>query len=46
MDTALLDTLGRIADALERLAPRAPGRPDLDAANAFVWRPENGRLMP
>ncbi len=46
MDTALLDTLGRIADALERLAPVRPGRADLDLADAFVWHPESGRLMP
>ncbi len=46
MDIALLDTLTRIADALERLAPPRPGRADLDAAEAFVWHPESGRLMP
>ena len=46
MDIALLDTLTRIADALERLAPARPGRADLDAADAFVWHPETGRLMP
>lgn len=46
MDTALLDTLGRIADALERLAPAGPGRADLAAADAFVWQPESGRLLP
>ena len=46
MDTALLETLGRIADALERLAPARQGRADLDAADAFVWHPESGRLMP
>ena len=46
MDTALLNTLGRIADALERLAPVRPSRVDLDVADAFVWHPENGRLMP
>lgn len=46
MDTALLATLERIADALERLAPTGPGRADLSAANAFVWQPESGRLVP
>ncbi len=46
MDNALLETLGRIAAALERLAPPPPVRPDLDAADAFVWRPEERRLMP
>ena len=29
--------LERIADALERLAPTPPPRPDFDAADAFVW---------
>ena len=46
MDTALLDMLGRIAEALERLAPALPGRVDLEVAEAFVWHPESGRLMP
>ena len=46
MDTALLDMLARIADALERLAPAVPARADLDAADAFVWHPESGRLIP
>ena len=31
--------LGRIADALDRLAPHAPARPNLAAADAFVWHP-------
>ncbi len=44
MDTALLDTLARIAAALERLAPPPPPRPDLHAADAFVWHPEE-RLL-
>ena len=38
--------LTRIADALERLAPPPPGRPDLHAADAFVWHPARGRLDP
>ncbi len=46
MDTALMEVLGRIASALERLAPPAPGRADLDGADAFVWHPETGRLAP
>ena len=46
MDTALLDTLARIAEALERLAPAAPGRADLEAADAFVWHPDTARLAP
>ena len=36
---ALLPTLTRIAEALERLAPPAAARPDLSAADAFVWHP-------
>ncbi len=46
MDNALLETLGRIAAALERLAPPPAVRPDLDVADAFVWRPEERRLVP
>jgi uncharacterized protein len=38
--------LRRIADALERLAPPAPSKPDFDAAEAFVWRAERGTLAP
>ena len=37
--------LGRIALALERLAPEAPPRPDFDAADAFVWS-STGWLTP
>ena len=40
------EVLRRIADALERLAPPAPARPDFDAAEAFVWRAEKGTLAP
>ena len=40
------DTLRRIADALDRLAPPAPAKPDFDAAEAFVWRAEKGTLAP
>jgi hypothetical protein len=38
--------LGRIADALERLAPPPPPQPDFAAAEAFVWQPEGARLAP
>ena len=41
-DAALLE---RIASALERLAPQGKGRPDLTAADAFIWHPD-GRLAP
>ena len=43
---ALADTLERIADALDRLAPRPPALPDLSAADAFVWHGESGALQP
>ncbi len=36
--------LERIADALERLAPPSPTKPDFLAAEAFVWHPEGRRL--
>src|SRR5690242_17122202 len=39
-------TLHRVADALERLAPSAPDVPRFDAADAFVWHPEGRRLAP
>ena len=38
--------LTRIAEALERLAPPPPGPPDLSGADAFVWQPGTGRLVP
>jgi predicted AAA+ superfamily ATPase len=38
--------LSRIADALERLAPPPPPAADLDAADAFVWTPAQGRMTP
>jgi uncharacterized protein len=38
--------LTRIADALERLAPRAAPVNDLDAADAFVWHAEREWLEP
>jgi predicted AAA+ superfamily ATPase len=43
METSLLL---RIAEALERLAPPPPARPDLSAADAFVWHPSPARLAP
>ncbi len=41
----LLPLLQRIADALERLAPPVQAALDLDSADAFVWRPEDGALQ-
>ena len=40
----LAQTLIRIAEALERLAPAAPPAPDFAAADAFVWRAGAGTL--
>jgi predicted AAA+ superfamily ATPase len=39
------DVLSRIADALERLAPRPRAAPDLTIADAYVWHPD-GQLAP
>lgn len=41
-----LDTLQRIAAALERLAPPARRAPDLTAADAFVWQASAHALVP
>ena len=41
-----LDVLARIADALERLAPRPVPKPDFDAADAFVWHTDPPRFEP
>src|ERR1700686_2163112 len=38
------DTLERIANALERLAPAPPPTPDLAVADAFIWQPDAHRL--
>jgi hypothetical protein len=38
--------LNRIAEALERLAPRAAGAIDFDAADAFVWQAAAQHLQP
>jgi predicted AAA+ superfamily ATPase len=42
-NTALLS---RIADALERMSPAPPPRPDMGGADAFVWQPREHRLQP
>jgi predicted AAA+ superfamily ATPase len=39
MDQALLATVTRIAEALERLAPPPAAPVDLAAADAFIWQP-------
>ncbi|RGP37819.1 ATP-binding protein [Pseudotabrizicola alkalilacus] len=40
------DTLARIADALERLAPSPRPAPDFTAADAFAWHTDPDRLEP
>ena len=40
------DTLNRIADALDRLAPTSSSAPTLDGANAFIWHIDPDRLTP
>ncbi|GBR00986.1 ATP-binding protein [Acetobacter oeni] len=46
MTTELHPILERIASALERLSPPPATLGGLDAADAFVWQPERGRLDP
>jgi predicted AAA+ superfamily ATPase len=46
MDQRLLDIVTRLAEALERLAPPAPTKVDLSAADAFVWHPSPAHLAP
>jgi predicted AAA+ superfamily ATPase len=36
--------IARIAEALERLAPAPPNKPDFAIADAFVWHPDARRL--
>ncbi|MCK5445858.1 MAG: ATP-binding protein [Rhodospirillaceae bacterium] len=45
-DMDQIPLLGRIADALERLAPKATAKADLSGADAFVWHPQGGALSP
>jgi predicted AAA+ superfamily ATPase len=45
-DTELADVMRRIAEALERLAPRPPQAPDFALADAFVWHATGGALQP
>jgi predicted AAA+ superfamily ATPase len=46
MDDRALALLTRLTEALERLAPAAPGPVDLHAAEAFVWHPSPAHLTP
>jgi uncharacterized protein len=45
-DPDLEPLLTRIAGALERLAPPAPPKADLDSADAFIWHAEGDWLEP
>ena len=45
-DDDFRDLLGRVADALERLAPPPEPPADLSAADAFSWAAEGDRLIP
>jgi len=42
----IAESLARIAAALERLAPPAPPPLDFNAAEAFLWHADAGRLSP
>ncbi|MGI9465434.1 MAG: ATP-binding protein [Aestuariivirgaceae bacterium] len=42
----LAETLARIANALERIAPPVTEKPDFSAAHAFVWQATPARLTP
>ena len=46
IDGGIQGLIARIADALERAAPPRPPPPDPGSAEAFVWRAEDGRLVP
>jgi predicted AAA+ superfamily ATPase len=39
-------TLRRIATALERIAPPPKAPPDFSIADAFIWQPTGGKLVP
>ena len=45
-DPALFDLLGRIAEALERLAPPYTEAAGFELADAFVWHPAPPRVSP
>ena len=46
MDQSLVELAGRIAAALERLAPPPLAAVDLASADAFVWHPSPPHLAP
>ncbi len=45
-DFSTLSLISRIAEALERLAPKPPEAPDFRAADAFVWRASDESAQP
>ncbi|MEM0909273.1 MAG: ATP-binding protein [Pseudomonadota bacterium] len=45
-DPHLLARLDTLITLLERWAPPAPAAPDFDAADAFLWRPQDTTLTP
>ncbi len=45
-DRAEIDSLSRIAEALERISPPPGNAPDIRAAEAFVWHTTPDRLHP
>jgi predicted AAA+ superfamily ATPase len=45
-DFSTLSLINRIAEALERLAPKPPEAPDFRAADAFVWRAADETAQP
>ena len=46
LPSELLAELERLRQAVERLAPPAPAKPDFSAADAFVWHSETGAFEP
>jgi uncharacterized protein len=45
-DLTTLSLITRIAEALERLAPKPPEKPDFRVADAFVWRAADETAQP
>jgi predicted AAA+ superfamily ATPase len=45
-DLSTLSLISRIAEALERLAPKPPQTPDFRVAEAFVWRAGDETAVP
>ena len=45
-DFSTLTLISRIAEALERFAPKRADPPDFRVADAFVWRPGDGKVEP